>query len=113
MSISKVEAAKVFEALSSPIRLDIFRLLVSYHPEGVVAGQISELLNIKPNNLSFHLKTLQIVDLVECVQEGRFQRYNANIDNMHTVIKYLTMECCANTDRDVCNTLREKNQVLL
>ncbi len=97
--MQKEKAAKIFEALSSPIRLDIFRLLVSYRPEGIVAGQISEILSIKPNNLSFHLKALQHIGLVDSVQEGRFNRYIANIDEMNAVVKYLTSECCANSDK--------------
>lgn len=105
--------AKIFEALSSSIRLDIFKLLVSYYPDGLVAGRISELMNIKPNNLSFHLKSLQSVSLISVVQEGRYHRYSANIDNMHAVINFLTDKCCANTDIDTCMMLREKNKVLL
>ena len=51
------QAVQIFEALSSSIRLDIFRLLVQYNPDGLVAGEISSQLDIPANNLSFPLKT--------------------------------------------------------
>ena len=51
-------ASSLFEALSSDIRLEIFRLLVKHAPDGLVAGDIANQLNIPANNLSFHLKNL-------------------------------------------------------
>lgn len=49
-------ASSLFEALSSDIRLEIFRLLVKHAPDGLVAGDIANQLNIPANNLSFHLE---------------------------------------------------------
>jgi hypothetical protein len=65
-------ATTVFESLASGIRL--------------VAGEIAATLGLPPNNLSFHLKGL--------TQEGRFQRYRANLPLMLELIAYLTAECC-------------------
>ena len=39
-------ASKIFESMSSEIRLDVFRLLVKHAPNGMVAGQIAEALDI-------------------------------------------------------------------
>ena len=88
-------AAKLFEALSSGIRLDIFRLLVKHAPQGLVAGEISNQLNLPATNLSFHLKAIAHTGLVNMAKEGRFSRYRANIPLMLEVIAYLTAECCA------------------
>ena len=88
-------ATSVFESLSSAVRLDAYRLLVKAGPTGLVAGEIGAALNIPPTNLSFHLKALTHAQLVTVVQEGRFQRYRANMGLMHELIAYLTAECCA------------------
>jgi DNA-binding transcriptional ArsR family regulator len=89
------EAAKLFEVLSSEVRLDIFRLLVKHAPDGLVAGKIAKLLNLPSTNLSFHLKAITHTGLVSLEKEGRFSRYRANIPLMLEVIAFLTSECCA------------------
>ena len=88
-------AVGIFESLSSPRRLDAFRLLVKHGMEGRVAGEIAATLDVAPANLSFHLKGLLQAGLVTVEQEGRFQRYRANIALMLELIAYLTEECCA------------------
>lgn len=91
----KKTAIKVFESLSSSVRLDAFRLLVKQGPQGMVAGEIATMLDIPPTNLSFHLKALTQAGLLTVEQEGRFQRYRANIPLMLDLVAYLTEECCA------------------
>jgi ArsR family transcriptional regulator len=88
-------ATSVFESLASGVRLDIYRLLVKTGPQGLVAGEIASTLALPPTNLSFHLKALTQARLVSVVQEGRFQRYRANLALMQELIAYLTAECCA------------------
>ena len=88
-------ALSAFESLASGVRLDIYRLLVKAAPQGLVAGEIASALSLPPTNLSFHLKALTHADLVSVVQEGRFQRYRANLVLMHDLIAYLSVECCA------------------
>jgi DNA-binding transcriptional ArsR family regulator len=93
--MDQTSAIKVFESLSSGVRLDIYRLLVRTGPQGMVAGEIGGLLEVPPTNLSFHLKALTQTRLLSVVQEGRFQRYRANLGLMQELIAYLTEECCA------------------
>ncbi len=88
-------ALSAFESLASGVRLDVYRLLVKTGPQGLVAGEIASALSLPSTNLSFHLKALTHADLVSVVQEGRFQRYRANMALMHDLIAYLTAECCA------------------
>ena len=92
--MKKIIATAIFESLSSGVRLDVYRLLVKKGPEGMVAGDIGTALDVPPTNLSFHLKTLTHTALVTVEQEGRFQRYRANLPLMMELIADLTEECC-------------------
>lgn len=101
-------AATIFKALASGTRLSIFRLLVKYAPDGLVAGEISRLLDMPKTNLSFHLKALVHNGLASVEREGRSIRYKANIPLVLETIAYLTAECCSgNSDR--CRTYRLGN----
>lgn len=93
--MDKQLATSLFESLSSGIRLDIFRLLVKHAPTGLVAGEIAAVLVLPPTNLSFHLKAMTHSGLINVTQEGRYQRYRANLAVMQALIDYLTAECCA------------------
>ena len=103
--MNKEIATKVFESLASGIRLEVYRLVVKTGLEGMVAGQIASELAIAPNNLSFHLKAMTHAGLLSVAQEGRFQRYRANIPLMLALIAYLTEECCAGHPEQ-CASLR-------
>ena len=92
--MDKQLATTIFESLASGVRLDIYRLLVKNAPNGLVAGQIAALLALPPTNLSFHLKALIHAGLLSVEQEGRYQRYRANLSIMQELIVYLTAECC-------------------
>jgi ArsR family transcriptional regulator, arsenate/arsenite/antimonite-responsive transcriptional repressor len=92
--MEKIAATRVFESLSSVIRLDIYRLLVKQGSDGMVAGQIGDALDLPPTNLSFHLKAMTQAGLLTVQQEGRFQRYRADVPLMLGLIAYLTAECC-------------------
>jgi len=105
------QATHIFEALSSEIRLKIFRLLIRFAPEGLVAGEVALHLSLPASNLSFHLKNLVQAGLITQGQEGRFLRYKANIPLMLDLIRFLTQECCGGKSerwaeyRDHCDNL--------
>lgn len=103
-------ASKIFEALSSDLRLDLFRLLVKNAPDGLVAGDIARQLDIPSSNLSFHLKAIVQSGLVDVEREGRFMRYKASIPLMLDIVAYLTEECCANNPEQ-CRKYREASRV--
>lgn len=92
--MDKQLATTLFESLASGIRLDVFRLLVKHAPTGLVAGEIATLLALPPTNLSFHLKAMTHAGLINVTQEGRYQRYRANLAVMQALIDYLMAECC-------------------
>jgi DNA-binding transcriptional ArsR family regulator len=105
------QASKIFEALSSDVRLDLFRLLVKNAPDGLVQGDIARQLDIPTTNLSFHLKAIVQSGLVDVEREGRFMRYKANIPLMLEVIAYLTSECCSGNPEQ-CQKFRDASAVL-
>jgi DNA-binding transcriptional ArsR family regulator len=88
------EASVVLAALAQDTRLSVFRLLVEAGPEGTAAGQISELLDVPPATLSFHLKELSRAGLVQSRSEGRFVYYSADFECMAALMTFLTRNCC-------------------
>ena len=106
--MNKAMATKVFESLSSGIRLDVWRLLVKAGLEGRVAGELSSSLDIAPNTLSFHLKAMLHAGLLSVEQECRFLRYRANLPLMLALIGYLTEECCAGHP-EACGMMRAES----
>jgi DNA-binding transcriptional ArsR family regulator len=103
--MEKEAAITALASLASGLRLDIYRLLVRHGPEGVVAGDIGAALQVPPTNLSFHLKALTQSGLLTVTQEGRYQRYRANLAWMQALVDYLTAECCAGHPEQ-CSELR-------
>ena len=87
-------AAQLFDVLSSPVRLEIYRQLVKAGRDGRVAGELSSALDIAPSNLSFHLKALSHADMVSARAEGRFLRYRANLGQMLNLVDFLSESCC-------------------
>lgn len=93
--MDKKIAVNMFESLASEIRLEIVKLLVKFGEDGLVAGEIASELGIPATNLSFHLKTLAHSGLVQSAQEGRYQRYRANLAVLMSLSHFLMEECCA------------------
>lgn len=87
-------ALQALSALAQETRLAVFRHLVQAGPTGLVVGQIAEALDVPAATLSFHLKTLAHGGLVRSRQEGRFVRYVADFQTMHSLIGYLSENCC-------------------
>lgn len=109
-SMKAKTATIIFEALTSEVRLSIFRLLVKYAPGGLVAGEIARMLDIPKTNLSFHLKTIVHSGLASMEREGRNTRYRASIPLMLETIAYLTAECCSGNPGQ-CRAYRAESDV--
>jgi DNA-binding transcriptional ArsR family regulator len=105
--MDKSKVLEVMTALSSEVRLDAYRQLVPRGATGMVAGEIAAALGLPLSNTSFHLKTLTLSGLATVEQEGRYQRYRANIPVMLEVIAFLTENCCAN-DPARCRQYRDR-----
>jgi ArsR family transcriptional regulator, arsenate/arsenite/antimonite-responsive transcriptional repressor len=86
--------ADMFAALGSEPRLQILRVLLSAHPDGMVVGEIQTELGIAASTLSHHLEKLKIEDLVTVRRESTFLRYAANTAVLEELLGFLYAECC-------------------
>jgi DNA-binding transcriptional ArsR family regulator len=86
--------ADMFAAMGAESRLRIMQLLLTAHPQGLVAGDIQEELGIPASTLSHHLDKLKNEGLVKVRREGTFLWYTANTDALQEVINFLYAECC-------------------
>jgi DNA-binding transcriptional ArsR family regulator len=68
----------MFAALGTEVRLQILRLLLSAHPDGMVVGEIQSELDIPPSTLSHHLERLRSEGLASVQRESTFLRYTAD-----------------------------------
>lgn len=90
--MNTTHVAEILEALSSPIRLEVLLCLLKAGETGLVAGEISDLVEVSPTNLSFHLRALTRSALVVVTQEGRFLRYRADFRRVSALIDELADE---------------------
>jgi ArsR family transcriptional regulator, arsenate/arsenite/antimonite-responsive transcriptional repressor len=86
--------ADMFSAIGTEPRLRIMQLLLSAHPDGLVAGEIQEELEIPNSTLSHHLDKLKAEDLVHVQRESTFLRYTANTEALRELLQFLYAECC-------------------
>ncbi len=86
--------ADMFSAMGTEPRLRIMRLLLSAHPEGMIAGDLGSELDIPASTLSHHLEKLKNEDLVSVRREGTFLWYSANADALQELLGFLYAECC-------------------
>ena len=90
--------ADMFSAMGTEPRLQIMRLLLTAHPEGLVVGEIQEALNIPNSTLSHHLDKLKSEDLVRVQRESTFLRYTANTEALQQLLQFLYAECCSRSN---------------
>lgn len=86
--------ADMFSAIGTEPRLRIMRLLLSAHPDGMVAGDIGAELDIPASTLSHHLDKLKNEDLVKVRRESTFLWYSADTDALQELLGFLYAECC-------------------
>src|SRR5579871_6419580 len=89
--------ADMFAAIGAEARLRITRLLLTAHPEGLVAGEIQAELGIGASNLSHHLDKLKNEGVIAVKREGSFLRYTANTEALQELLTFLFSECCTRT----------------
>ena len=86
--------ADMFSAMATEARVRIMRLLLSAHPQGMIAGDIGAELDIPPSTLSHHLDKLKNEDLVNVRRESTFLWYSANTETLQELLGFLYAECC-------------------
>ena len=89
--------ADMLAAIGAEPRLRITQLLLTAHPEGMVAGEIQHELGIGASNLSHHLDKLKNEGVINVKREGSFLRYTANTEGLQDLLTFLFSECCART----------------
>ncbi|HUI41333.1 MAG TPA: metalloregulator ArsR/SmtB family transcription factor [Terriglobia bacterium] len=91
---SATRYAEMFAALGAEPRLRIVQLLLTAHPQGLIAGDIQDELGIPASTLSHHLDKLKNEELVRVRREGTFLWYAANTEALEEVMNFLYAECC-------------------
>ncbi len=86
--------ADMFSAMGTEPRLRIMRALLSAHPDGMVAGDVGEELDIPASTLSHHLEKLKNEDLVKARRESTYMWYSANTEVLQELLGFLYAECC-------------------
>jgi DNA-binding transcriptional ArsR family regulator len=86
--------ADMFAAMGTEPRLRIMQLLLTAHPQGLVAGDIQDELGIPASTLSHHLDKLKNEELVKVRREGTFLWYTANTEALQQLLNFLYAECC-------------------
>lgn len=86
--------ADMFSAMGTEPRLRILRLLLSAHPQGMIAGDVGAELDIPASTLSHHLDKLKNEDLVRVRRESTYLWYSANADALQELLGFLYAECC-------------------
>jgi DNA-binding transcriptional ArsR family regulator len=89
--------ADMFAAMGAEPRLQIMRLLLAAHPDGLVVGDVQAELGMPASTLSHHLEKLKIEELVTVEREGTFLRYRAHVDSLRDLLGFLYAECCSRT----------------
>ncbi len=87
--------ADMFAAMGAEQRLQIMRLLLAAHPDGMVVGDILADLKMAPSTLSHHLEKLRHEGLVEVRRDAKFLWYSANTQALRDLIAFLYAECCS------------------
>jgi DNA-binding transcriptional ArsR family regulator len=89
--------ADMLTAIGTAPRLRITQLLLTAHPDGMVAGEIQAELGVSASNLSHHLDKLKHEGVIDVKREGSFLRYTANTDAIQELLTFLFSECCTRT----------------
>jgi DNA-binding transcriptional ArsR family regulator len=89
-----IGTVRYLEALGNPTRLSVYRLLMKTGPEDLAFGQIQSALGGASSTLSHHVATLARAGLIAQERRGREVVSTNRYDVMHTLLDYLTAECC-------------------
>jgi ArsR family transcriptional regulator, arsenate/arsenite/antimonite-responsive transcriptional repressor len=89
------KAAKQLEALGSPTRLQVYRILVRAGDGGLPVGRLQNRLGIAASTLSHHLHRLILTGLVTQERQATTLICRASYPAMDTLLGFLADECCA------------------
>lgn len=92
--MDKTDALSAFSALSQSTRLDVFGLLIKAGEKGMLAGEISEMLDVRQNTMSANLSILAQSGLIRNERQGRSIRYFADMEEVRGLLAFLMEDCC-------------------
>lgn len=95
------DIASRLATLGHPQRLAIFRLLMRRYPDRVAAGEVADVLALKPSTLSAYLGALMQAGLVTQERQGTSLRYSMNMTEVRRTFDYLLNDCCRGRP-DIC-----------
>lgn len=88
-------ASDAMDALGTPVRIQIYRMLVRAGESGLTIGRIQHKLGIPRSTLSHHIHRLIESGLVSSERSGTSLVCRADYGTMHALVDYLTSECCS------------------
>lgn len=83
-----------FAALSHPLRLGLFRRLMTAGPNGLSAGELGREFEVPASTLSGHLAHLVRGGLLRSSRQSQRILYAVDVEGTRRLIAYLTDECC-------------------
>jgi len=86
--------ADMFAALGAEPRLQIVRLLLSAHPEGMIVSDIQSERDRPNSTQSHHLEKLRMEGLVTVRKDKQWLWYSANAEGLQDLLGFLYAECC-------------------
>ena len=90
--------AASLRALGHRTRLSIYRRLGKAGDKGLIVGDIQKVLGVPAATRSHHLAKLARVGLVSQGRRGREICCCVDYDEMHSLIMFLTDECCTSVN---------------
>lgn len=102
--MDKLQTLSAFSALSQETRLEVFRLLIVAGTRGMLSGEMSRKLNVRPNTMSANLTVLLNAGLVRNERNGRTIRYFADFYAVRGLLAFLMEDCCGGRP-EICEPL--------
>ena len=106
--MDKLKVIDALDALAQENRLDIFTFLTEKGQDGCSIMAIAEALEMPRATLSFHLEKLTRSGLVKTEKQGRSTCCSVNYDAMIDAVRYLTLNCCKQSEMNCRIEIKEK-----
>lgn len=90
-----------FSTLAHTARMSVFRLLMRRYPDALPAGEIAQVLGLKPSTTSVYLSALHGAGLISQTRAGTSLRYGIDMDGARDMVAQLFTDCC-NWRPDLC-----------
>jgi ArsR family transcriptional regulator len=86
VTIPDIPTARVFHALSDPLRL---KIIESLREQEFCVGDLCDHLNVSQSKLSFHLRVLKDAAIVRSRSQGRWTYYSLNLPQIVAIEQHL------------------------